>query len=162
LTVKEYNECVDSYADRLFRFALKSLRKEDQAKDIVQDCFERLWMKRETIDPAGAKSYLFTAAYHAMVDFWRKDRKHGNLEEIEETKEFEPVLYSGLKPLLQKALDRLPPVQKSVLLLRDYEGYDYREIGTMCGLSESQVKVYIYRARLSMKTFLGSLNAVLG
>jgi len=47
-------------------------------------------------------------------------------------------------------------VQRAVLLLRDYEGYSYDEIGEMCNLSETQVKVYIYRARLFMKNYIVS------
>jgi RNA polymerase sigma-70 factor (ECF subfamily) len=45
--------------------------------------------------------------------------------------------------------------------LRDYEGYSYEEIGEITGLNESQVKVYIYRARLALKQYIGSLENVL-
>jgi RNA polymerase sigma-70 factor (ECF subfamily) len=44
--------------------------------------------------------------------------------------------------------------------LRDYEGYSYEEIGKITGLNESQVKVYIYRARLNLKEYIGSLENV--
>jgi RNA polymerase sigma-70 factor (ECF subfamily) len=47
-----------------------------------------------------------------------------------------------------------------VVLLRDYEGYNYQEIGELTNLSESQVKVYIYRARLFLKKYIGSIEAV--
>lgn len=55
--------------------------------------------------------------------------------------------YSDLKEQLDKALDNLAQIQKTVIMLRDYEDYSYEEIGQITGLSESQVKVYIYRAR---------------
>jgi RNA polymerase sigma-70 factor (ECF subfamily) len=45
-------------------------------------------------------------------------------------------------------------------MLRDYEGYSYEEIGKITGLNESQVKVYIYRARLNLKEYIGSLENV--
>jgi RNA polymerase sigma-70 factor (ECF subfamily) len=48
-----------------------------------------------------------------------------------------------------------------VLLLRDYEGYNYEQIGEITGLNESQVKVYIYRARIAMKEYLVSLENVI-
>ena len=57
-------------------------------------------------------------------------------------------------------VDRLPEVQKMVLLLRDYEGYSYEEIGEMANLNESQVKVYIYRARVFLKKYIGKMEAV--
>jgi len=67
----------------------------------------------------------------------------------------------GLKELLKEAVNRLPEIQKSVILLRDYEGYSYEEIGEITGLNESQVKVYIYRARLFLKEYIGSLENVI-
>jgi RNA polymerase sigma-70 factor (ECF subfamily) len=46
-------------------------------------------------------------------------------------------------------------------MLRDYEGYDYEQIGEITGLNESQVKVYIYRARVAMKDYLVSIENVI-
>jgi RNA polymerase sigma-70 factor (ECF subfamily) len=62
---------------------------------------------------------------------------------------------------LEKALAQLPEIQKTVILLRDYEGYSYEEIGKITALKESQVKVYIFRGRQTLKTIIGSLEAVL-
>ena len=62
--------------------------------------------------------------------------------------------------ILDKALNTLNEIQRSVILLRDYEGYSYEEIGEITGLNESQVKVYIYRARLALKQYIGSLENV--
>jgi RNA polymerase sigma-70 factor (ECF subfamily) len=53
--------------------------------------------------------------------------------------------------LIQLLVKDLPPLQKSILLLRDLEGYTYQEIGFMLALSEAQVKVYLFRARLKVK-----------
>lgn len=160
MTVNEYNLCVDELADRVFRFVLKNTRNEDLARDLVQDCFEKLWLKREKVEFERCKSYLFTMAHNAIIDNWRKDKGHADIAEHEESVGYEAQSYTGLKPIIEKALEKLPEVQKSVLLLRDYEGYDYAEIGKICELSESQVKVYIYRARMAMKNYLGSLNLV--
>ena len=51
-------------------------------------------------------------------------------------------------------------IQRSVVMLRDYEGYPYDEIGEITGLSESQVKVYIFRARKALKQYIGKLEMV--
>ena len=64
--------------------------------------------------------------------------------------------YSDLKERLDWALQRIPEIQRSVILLRDYEGYNYEEIGEITGLNESQVKVYIYRARMALRKLIGS------
>ena len=55
----------------------------------------------------------------------------------------------------------MPEIQRSVVMLRDYEGYSYDEIGEICNLNESQVKVYIYRARLFLKEYIGSMERVI-
>ncbi len=55
------------------------------------------------------------------------------------------------KQLIQLLVKDLPPLQKSILLLRDLEGYNYQEIGSMLNLTEAQVKVYLFRARLKVK-----------
>lgn len=161
MTVTEYNQSVDLFSDNIYRFILKNLKDEDGSKDIVQDVYEKLWIKRETVSFEKVKSYLFTAAHHTMIDVIRKDKKTEGLREDEY---FQPVhneQYSDLQEILHQALDKLPAVQKSVILLRDYEGYDYKEIGKITGLNESQVKVYIYRARIFLKNYIGSMDAVI-
>ena len=69
--------------------------------------------------------------------------------------------YSDLKEILNEALEKLPEIQKSVVLLRDYEGYNYTEIGEITGLKESQVKVYIFRARKFLKEYIGAMENVI-
>ena len=69
--------------------------------------------------------------------------------------------YGFLKEILNQGLEQLPEIQKTVLLLRDYEGYDYLEIGEITQLTESQVKVYIFRARTFLKNYIGKVEAVI-
>ena len=66
-----------------------------------------------------------------------------------------------LNDVLHEALDRLPPDQKAVVLLRDYEGYSYREIGEITGQSESQVKINIFRGRRFLKNYIGSMEVLI-
>jgi RNA polymerase sigma-70 factor (ECF subfamily) len=162
MTAAEYNLCVDQFSDGVFRFILKNLRDRERAQDVVQETFEKLWMKVNTVPFEKAKSYLFTAAYHTMIDFIRKDKRMETGHDLskKQTGAYQ-MTAPDLKKLLEDALNRLPEIQRSVILLRDYEGYAYDEIGEITGLNESQVKVYIYRARLAMKQFIGSLDAVL-
>lgn len=160
MTAHDYNVCVDQYADRVYRFILKNIRDTDRAQDIVQDTFEKLWLKVHDLDVKTVKSYLFTTAYHTMIDAIRRDKFLGDMEEINEADYVSFNGYSDLKTILSEALKHLPAIQRSVILLRDYEGYSYEEIGQITGLNESQVKVYIYRARLFLKQYIGSLDKV--
>lgn len=162
MNAEQFNTCVDMHSDALFRFALKNLKDEDEAKEIVQSTFEKLWIRRQDVDFERSKSYLFTTAYHAMVDFWRRAKRMTSIsEETENTISAPGKDYKGLKAILEKALAQLPEIQRTVILLRDYEGYSYEEIGEVTNLNESQVKVYIFRARQTMKNLIGSLEAVL-
>ncbi len=161
MTRAEYNRCVDDYADGVYRFILKNIRDKDKADDIVQDAFVKMWDKVETVSFNKAKSYLFTAAYHTMIDCIRKDKRMVGQEESHESILTSENDYSDLNEILHEALDTLPEIQKSVILLRDYEGYSYEEIGNITNLNESQVKVYIYRARKSLKAYIGSLDRVI-
>ena len=68
--------------------------------------------------------------------------------------------YTDVKERLNDAVGRLPEIQRIVLTLRDYEGYSYQEIGEVTGLNESQVKVYIYRARLFLKNYIGTMDVL--
>lgn len=161
MTTEEFNKCVDAHSDNVYRFILKNIREEEKARDIVQDTFEKLWVKAEGVSYEKARSYLFSAAYHTMIDVIRKEKKQKPLEAADYDQHSYHHTYQGLNEVLEQALKRLPEIQRSVLLLRDYEGYTYQEIGEITGLNEPQVKVYIYRARLAMKKFIGSLEAVL-
>ncbi|MCU0462148.1 MAG: RNA polymerase sigma factor [Bacteroidales bacterium] len=161
MTIKEYNRAVDDYADAVFRFIRADLRDEDRAGDIVQDSFEKLWRHVAEIDFSVAKSWLFSTAYHAMIDIIRKEKRMTGLEESDETELLTDSQYTDLNEILHKALERLPEQLKSVVLLRDYEGYSYKEIGDITGLSEAQVKINIYRGRMALRNYIGKIETVI-
>lgn len=159
MTSDDYNQCVEKYADAIYRFAFRHLRTEDDAKEIVQISFEKFWMKHANIQLEKAKSYLFTIANNCIVDEFRKRKFTTDIETLNASDHPKTELTSSdhrLKEILQKALDDLSPLLRTVLLLRDYEGYSYAEIGEVTNLNESQVKVYIFRARQTMKMKLGT------
>ncbi len=161
MTTAEYNQCVDRYADGVYRFILKNLRDDARAQDVVQDSFERLWLRHREVHVDKARAYLFSTAYHAMIDSLRKGKKEDLCDEVPMQTEGYQQEYSGLGEILEEGLSRLPSDQRAVIMLRDYEGYSYHEIGQITGLSESQVKVYIYRARLFLKKYIGSMDVVI-
>ncbi len=128
MTQAEYNTAVDQFADGIYRFAVKHLRDEDKAKDVVQESFARLWMKVHEVDGAKVKSYLFTTAHHAIVDEVRKDGRITRMEEHHANERYTNQQQPDLKEVLDAALATLPAIQRSVVLLRDLEGYSYEEI----------------------------------
>jgi len=149
------------YADNVYRFILKNLRHEEDARDVVQSAFEKMWVNRNDVDNNKCKSYLFTVAYHQMIDHIRKAKRVQLKEEFnEETRIYDRPM-NNAKKMLEEALGRLSETQRSLVLLKDYEGYSYEEIGQITGLNESQVKVYLHRARIQLKNFLVSPENVI-
>lgn len=161
MTTGEYNQIVKLYANNLYRYLLKNIRNEERAKDLVQDSFEKLWMNCHDVSFSKAKSYLFSIAHNTMVDMIRKEKRMIVTDTADLPQNAHSKQYSDLKEILDQGLNKLPEVQRSVLLLRDYEGYNYQEIGQICKLNESQVKVYIYRARLFLKNYIGQIEKVI-
>ena len=161
MTEKEYNDCVNQHADNVYRFIVKNLRHEEDARDVVQSAFEKLWRHREEVDSAKIKSYLFTVAYNQMIDHIRKAKKVYLKEEFREDSRVTNRESNNAKAILQEALARLNETHRSLVMLKDYEGYSYEEIGKIMNLSESQVKVYLHRARLQLKEYIVKVENVI-
>jgi DNA-directed RNA polymerase specialized sigma24 family protein len=145
MTAREYNECVTRYADNVYRFILKNLGHEEDARDVVQSAFEKLWVNKDNVDNERSKSYLFTIAYNQMIDHIRKHKRVSLRDEFAE----------------EVRIQDRPQHNMKKVLLKDYEGYSYDEIGEITGLNESQVKVYLHRARLQLKNYLVSIENVM-
>ena len=161
MTLQEYNKSVDAFSDGLFRFALKTAGNQQLADDIVQESFARLWQKVDTVSFEKCKSYLFTTAYNYFIDITRKEKRMVDTGEDYFPEEHHSDQYSDVQEVLHEALQKIPEIQKTVILLRDYEGYSYQEIGEITNLSEAQVKVYIFRARKALRGFLVKLENVI-
>ena len=155
MTEREYNQCVDQYADGVYRFILKNMQVPEDAQDVVQSAFEKMWKNHQDVHVETAKSYLFTVAYNQMIDHIRKNKRMTLVDEFSESSKISWSRQANLKQELEKALQQLTPLQKSLILLKDYEGYSYDEIGKITSLNASQVKVYLHRARMQLKEYIG-------
>lgn len=156
----EYNSAVADYSERLFRYAFKWLKNEQDAKDLVQDVYGKLWEMRSNVLVEKCKSWLFTCMHNALVNFTKKKNIMDSFEDIKFNVPSSHQPNLALQDLLEKSLLQLSDVQRSILLLRDLEGYAYDEIGEILGLNEAQVKVYLFRARLKVKEQLKDLSVL--
>lgn len=161
MTEREYNECVNLYADNVYRFILKNLRHTEDAKDVVQGAFEKLWINRARVENERSKSYLFTIAYNQMIDHIRKNKRISLKDEFTDNAKGATSQKHDARRILNEALAKLGEQQRSLVLLKDYEGYSYEEIGQITGLNESQVKVYLHRARLQLREYIVSPENVI-
>lgn len=135
----------------------------DIAKDLVQDAFEVLWNKKNEVQAEKAKQFLFTIVYRKGIDMFRKEGKTTGIQdshlEISYEGKGHDTAYSD-KELLSRAIAELPFRQRQLIMLRDLEGYDYKEIEQITSLSESQVKVYLFRARKMLKEAIIRIEAL--
>ncbi|MCU0361831.1 MAG: RNA polymerase sigma factor [Bacteroidales bacterium] len=161
MTVAEYNKAVEEFADAVYRFIRADIRDDEKAKDIVQDSYEKLWRNVAGIEFRVAKSWLFTCAYNRMIDIIRKENRISFTGWDTLPGQTHEDKYSDLNEILHQALSRLPDIQRSSVLLRDYEGYSYKEIGEITGQSEAQVKINIYRGRIALKSYIGKIETVI-
>ena len=96
-----------------------------------------------------------------MIDHLRKHKRVSLRDEFREEVRIQDRPANNMKKVLEEALARLSETARSLVLLKDYEGYSYEEIGRITGLNESQVKVYLHRARLQLKNYLVSMEHVM-
>ena len=155
----EYNFVIDELSAQLYRYAFHFLRNQEDAKDIIQDVFEKMWLNRKTIDLETVKPWLYRCTHNAMVNFIAKKSRTSYMSNQELPKTTSPFDSSfESMQVVDRIVSILPPTQKSIILLRDIEGYTYKEIGLILDLSASQVKVYLFRARMKIKKQLIGLN----
>ena len=95
-----------------------------------------------------------------MIDVIRKNKRHTDLASAGHVAS-ESYEYDNLLEYVNKAVAKLPEKQRSAIMLRDYEGHDYRSIGDITGMSESQVKVNIFRARKYIKEYINKLEIMM-
>lgn len=158
MTPAEYNECVDEYADALFRYCIGLVHSAMDADDLVQMCFLRLWEHRKNIEKKAAKNWLYKTAYRAMIDQYRKGKRESAYRENLEETGFDFYKNVEYQDLILQSLKALSPVQKNLILLRDYEGYSYKELCELTGLSMTNVKVTLYRSRKILRRELEKLD----
>lgn len=152
--------------DKLFRLALRITLNREDAQDAVQETMLRVWDARdrwETIE--SMEAFCLIICRNQALDFVKKaGRKEVSLEEeasqpaTMETSPHEQMERGEGMKLIRRAMDSLPETQRSIMELRDIEGKRYDEIALLLNLSETQVKVYLHRARKKIKTIIEQIE----
>ncbi len=120
----------------------------------------RLWMYLDRVDGAKVRSFLFTTAHHTILDHVRRHKYRARYEAWHDNALTTTQPEAGLRDMIDRGFAQLSAQQRSLVLLRDHEGFSYAEIANMTGLSLDQVKVYLFRARSAMKHALVELGLV--
>ena len=144
--------------DKLYRFALRIVKDGPEAEDIVQEIMIKVWDKRQDWPKwSNIEAMCMTMTRNLAIDRTRsKHRKISDLPEGYDAVEDSatPEQAASSKDMLNHItliIDQLPEKQKSVIQLRDVEGYTYQEIADLLDIPLSQVKVNVHRARIFLK-----------
>jgi RNA polymerase sigma factor (sigma-70 family) len=159
MTKDNFITCATLYTPNLLRFSKRVAGNAIEAEDIVQECFEVLWKNKEKVDMGSAKSYLFSVAHKKIMDTYRSDLTMQELESVYNELKTNPEENDD-EQLVRLAMNQIPALFKELLTLRDLESYSYKEIEAITGLTESQVKVYLFRARKAVKERILKLELV--
>jgi RNA polymerase sigma-70 factor (ECF subfamily) len=147
------------WADDAMRFAMRCCPSRPDCEDAVQEALASLWSHRDEVSSDKGKGYLLSAAYRSLMMILRHSkvaRMHAE-QATPETVQM-PDERFDLREAIERCLQTLPEVQRAILQLRDVEGYSYAEIGETLSLSDSQVQVYLFRARVTMRKQLKQMG----
>ena len=153
----EFRDFVEANQNKIFRFAMRLVQREEEAKDIVQDVLITIWGRRDEIDKIeNLDGWMFTVTRNLCIDRIRARKTHLDINtqyQVEDKQDnpHEQTAKGQLMNLIKKLINEMPEKQKMVIHLRDIEGLSYDEIATSCGIPLAQVKVNLHRARISLK-----------
>lgn len=153
--------------DKLFRLALRITLSREDAEDIVQDTLMKVWSNRAEMSAVSSiEAYAMTMCRNQALDICaKKERQNISLDEkahdrtdIHSMLPDEKMAQDEGKTLVRQAIDSLPEKQRTAMLMREIEEKTYKEIAQVMGLTESDVKINIFRARKSIREHLAKIS----
>lgn len=159
MTKDDFIFCARQFTPNLLRFCKRVAGNAIGAEDIVQECFEVLWKNKEKVEMKSAKSYLFSIAHKKIIDSYRTDSRLENFD-LSNHELLISQDETDTRQLIELAISQIPALFKELLTLRDLECYSYKEIEEITRLTETQVKVYLFRARKAIKEKILELETV--
>ncbi len=159
------------YSGRLYKFAFSLIKVPEEAENIVQDVFLKLWLNREKVDKAtSVKYYVFSIAYHSSISLLRKKIRESRYIEFLQSKQEvsgEPASvdaeFNELNEKLDRILETLPSRQREIYRLHRVEGMKHSEIAEKLGISTNTIETHLSRALKTIRQQLGdySVTAIL-
>ncbi|MEQ8240629.1 MAG: sigma-70 family RNA polymerase sigma factor [Cyclobacteriaceae bacterium] len=160
---KVFNQVFADNAKDLFNFLHFKYQDEDEAKDVVQEVFGKLWDNCKKVTIEKARGFLFVSANNLMKNILSKKNtalKHQPYLKVNERSTENPQYLmeeSEFKDKLNWALQELPDDQRVTLLLKRIEGKKQKEIAEMLGISEKAVEKRLFKAMNSLRQKLGNI-----
>jgi RNA polymerase sigma factor (sigma-70 family) len=151
LNRKTYSKVVTQNSDRIYNYLAKQLKDRTIAEDLTQDCFLQLWKNRFLIKEEVCKSWLYKTAYNKMLNHIRDNQRIDFESEPINNSTTQFTSQIDTQDLLDHIFEQLSTEEKTLILLRDNEGYAYQEIADILELSPSNVKNKLFKARQKFK-----------
>ena len=147
------------YKDKVYGYLISKVYDHDLAEDLLQEVFAKLWVQRSRLDKVeNIEAWIIRIARNHHLD-WHKSQKARILALTKERETDIPgpearLNHKDLVSRLQKVLEQLPKLQAEIFRLRELQGFSHQEIQAMLQLNETQVKVYLHRARKQVRSLL--------
>ena len=159
-------EAVLPIKDKLYRYALRIVGNKMAAEDVIQEVLIKVWQKKEHLKKIENKeAWCMTVTRTLSLDMLRKKKvilddvdDHRNISDSQMTP-YRALQSDDTMQIIKDAINELPEAQQQVIHLRDVEGYTYQEIADITGFSNDKVKVYLHRARITLRHKLTSIYA---
>ncbi|MBO7570097.1 MAG: RNA polymerase sigma factor [Bacteroidaceae bacterium] len=144
----------------IFRTALRIVLNREEAEDIVQDTLVKLWERRSELEKVeNMEAFALTMARNLALDRKEKmDNQHVTFDDEEHDRPDEGqggtdshLMRQETSGFIADIINALPEKQRTIIQLRDIEGKNYKEIANVLSISESDVKVTLFRARNELK-----------
>ncbi len=164
MTTEEFTLKLLPKKDKLFRLAVFLLKNREEAEDTVQEVYLKLWDIKERLEKYNnMEAVMMTMTRNRCLDKLKTKReKFGSLNENINNQPYTSVMEQSVqKDMVMQArrfMDRLPEQQKTIIHLRDVEGYEYEEIKEITGFDLNYIRVNLSRARKSIRTSLIKLE----
>jgi RNA polymerase sigma-70 factor (ECF subfamily) len=168
LTLAGFERLFSIHRKRVYGYACHYLRDDEEAADVTQEVFIRMWKHREEIEEDRLLPWLLRVTRNACVDSIRRraayrKRVATNSEVVDLQSSAQPgpdrkAASSLFREHLQRALDTLDEPYKSIVILREIEEFKYEEISDALELPLNTVKVYLHRARKALRKELSEVS----
>lgn len=157
MTAEEFKNKVIPYSVKLYPMIFRILKNEEETRDALQELMLKLWSKRnDLIKCSNLSAYIITTAKNYSFDLLKKKRP-AVVGEKEEHKILN-IAENGIDPdkreryeYVHKTIEKLPEKLKTVIQLRDIDGFSFEEIKEMTGLETAHIRVILSRARMKVK-----------
>jgi RNA polymerase sigma-70 factor (family 1) len=164
--LEAFDMIYDMYAGRLYAFGMRYLRSTEEAKELVQSVFMKVWENHRTIDLSlSFRSYLFTIAYNDICKLFRRQSylQKYVLETLYENRQStsateEGTEYQSVLGEVQRVLGTLPETQRKAFIMSKIEGKTSKEVATLLGLSPGTVDNYVSGAIKMLRRKINGKN----